>query len=987
MTHDNFHQVLASLNPKQRQAVELTEGPVMVIAGPGTGKTQVLAARVGQILSTTQAQPENILVLSFTDNAAWQLQQRLVSLMGSLGYRVPVMTFHSWCASLFARFPDHFEAHLDATMVSEVEQAEILEKAIEELPLELIRPVRSPMYYLSSLKASISTLKREAKTPTELKTATVAAIEEIEEAPDLYHTKGRFKGRMKSEYAKALQASKKTLELAMVYEYYETYLATHHRIDYDSIILSVVTQLANDPLLVQLLAEQYHYFLIDEHQDTNAAQNRAVILITGQDPRANVFVVGDDKQAIFRFQGGTIANFLLFPSIFSETTIVQLTDNYRSSQVILDAAATVLDTHSATVETLLAVPLKPLVAKAERSSLPLTLAGCADPVSEMAHVVSTMRHWLDQGVSSSEIAVISKTNLPLRHLASQLQAAHIPYYLADLISVFDDPAVMQLKHIMDAVAMVGSEPELAVALAQPCLELDPLELAKKMALPNLRAQGLWSLATDDSIQASPTIKAAIKLLHQLTLEKATLPPSQLLIEILKATSLYAWVARQPGKMAMIESLKVFVNRVRELEQQQPDLRVESLVKLVEKAKDYRLNWTAKQPMTKEGVRLLTAHGAKGLEFEKVIIIGLDNLTWKPDATRRELLKLPLEKLGLSVPTKDDHNADLERLLYVAMTRAKEEVVLTYSTNQLNGRELMPSVLLSRLPEGAFKPESIPSVSLESMITMTPRQTRVTQSELADYLRGSLRLNPLSVSGLNNFLACPWTYVFRNLMRLPESRTPVQSYGTAIHALISELIKTKRFADLEYARSLIPKSLAAQGMPQADIDRYTTLGRQALEAAIPQVISKLHPETKSEVRLSAILDSGFRLTGILDAIEPVGSSVRVYDFKTSSQPSRSELEGSGTGSGNYQRQLVFYSLLLQQSHPKKQMEEGVLVFLTPDKGMIKTYQKAVQPSDRSALLEQIRALEASVESASFFHTRCTQPDCDYCELASTLFASI
>ena len=333
-----FNELYAKLNKAQREAVDTIEGPVMVIAGPGTGKTQILTLRIANILRRTDTAPEQILALTFTEAGTSAMRTRLASVIGVRAYRVPIFTFHGFCNEIINRFPEYFPQILGSRPASELDRITIMQKVLDDTKLEHLASFRSPYHYVKPALRTISLLKREAIDPSALRARLDAEEKDILSAFDYRHEKGAHKGKVKGVYLEREMAVAKNRELAILFDGYEAGLAREKLYDFDDMIVTLVRKLEENEELRLILQEEYQYLLADEHQDANGAQNKVLELLSSFHQSPNLFIVGDEKQAIYRFQGASLENFLYFHRRFPEAKLIALEENYRSTQAVLDVA-------------------------------------------------------------------------------------------------------------------------------------------------------------------------------------------------------------------------------------------------------------------------------------------------------------------------------------------------------------------------------------------------------------------------------------------------------------------------------------------------------------------------------------------------------------------------------------------------------------------------------------------------------------------------
>ena len=400
-TANLFDQRYASLNTEQRQAVDTLTGPVMVIAGPGTGKTEILTMRIANILrggragKTAPPAPEQVLALTFTESGAVSMRRRLVELIGADAYRVEISTFHGFANRIIRDYPDYFPTIIGANSITEIEQVSILRKIIDTLPLKDLRPFGDRYYHLRAILSSINELKQQGVSPELFFTIAADAKKEFYENPDLINQSGKFEGKMKGKYVTASKQVERNIEVAAIYAEYQKSLIAGHQYDYSDMIMYVALALEHDDELTQVLQHAYKYFLVDEHQDTNDAQNKIIEFIAGASDHPNLFVVGDEKQAIYRFQGASLENFHYFRDHYEDVVLITLRNNYRSTQAILDAAQNVSPREIA----LVAKAGHSVAARAARMEEPAHLAVLSSPVVEYYFIARKIKELIAAGVA------------------------------------------------------------------------------------------------------------------------------------------------------------------------------------------------------------------------------------------------------------------------------------------------------------------------------------------------------------------------------------------------------------------------------------------------------------------------------------------------------------------------------------------------------------------------------------------------------------
>jgi len=980
---DKFFEAYERLNPKQKEAVDAIEGPVLVVAGPGTGKTQILILRIANIIRQTDTASAQILALTFTESGVSSMRRRLAELAGARAYAVVINTFHGFCNDIIKDYPEDFPRIIGSRHISEVEQAEILEKLILTLPLKLLRPFGDPLLYVRPALTALNNLKREGVTVEEFKKILKASREALNNTPDLIHAKGAHKGKLKSEYQKRYREVDKNDELALIYKAYEQALATEKLYDYSDMIMEVLKTLQTNPDLLQILQEEHQYILVDEHQDTNNAQNKVIELLANFHHQPNLFVVGDEKQAIFRFQGASLENFRYFKNIYPEAKLIDLEDNYRSSQAILDSAHSLLPGKIA------------LKAQAKYQAKPIKILAFPNPESELYFVATDIKKRIESGEEASEIAVLYRNNNDAFPLARLLLKVGVNFAIEsdqDLLSQID---VRKLIIIIEAVEKFGQPEFLAALLHLDLFNLDPLAVYQIIREAKDKQADLIDL-----IKSKPELASVYTKLsgwRQLASNDDLL---SLVEKIVRDSGLIEQVLTAGGYAGdRFASIKRFYDEVAGLVESNPAATLTDLFNYLETIKKHSLLIKRAKPLARAGlVRLMTAHRAKGLEFATVYIIGAEDGHWG-GKLKRDLLKLPpaifsLEDNG-DLSAEASAEADERRLFYVALTRAKQEVLISYSQTNESGRDLVPSSFVAEI-----KPEFKAEIDTNDFNKKWEEAKAIIfDSDLAgadgahslhdeSFVRELFLAQGLSVSALNNYLTCPWQYFYRNLIRLPETPSRPQLYGIAVHGALADFFN--RVLEKEWSEQLLldlfQAHLLKQPLNQTDFNDLLAKGNESLAGWYVANHERWPRNALTEFKIRGVLlTEDIRLTGVLDKIEFLtdGPEVKVVDYKTKQPMSRAAIQGETQtdDDGNYYLQLVFYKLLLNKYEDKKYLMQSAEIDFTEanQAGKYKQESFVITDEEVEELEELIKQSAQEILSLAFWNKRCEKKDCPYCAL--------
>ncbi|MES2668125.1 MAG: ATP-dependent DNA helicase [Patescibacteria group bacterium] len=974
-----FKEAYGRLNEGQRQAVDSIDGPVFVIAGPGTGKTQVLTLRIANILRTTDTPPDAILALTFTEAAAAEMRQRLAKVIGSTAWRVRIHTFHGFAESLVSRYPDEFPRIVGAHIATDAERAEILDEALLGSDVKHLRPYGDPLYYHGHVARAISTMKRENVTPEALASSIDEEQAAFDAIPDKMHEKGKYAGKMKGEFERLQKKLEKTADLLAVYEAYEAGLTARKRYDFDDLILEAVRALKENEGFLRQVQESTLYVLADEHQDANRAQNALLELLSDYHESPNLFIVGDEKQAIYRFQGADLDNVHYFRSRYADTKIIVLVENYRSTQTILDSALALIDKSEDT-----RLSRVSLVARGESNARPISLITAPSPEAEMAALAEGVRAAVADGVSPGDIAVLVRRNRDVAEVADALQSHGIATAAKGEGNSLHNRYVLALLRLLKAIDAPRDE-NLSGVLTLPAFPLSSADVwrvmqaakkEKKPAVEVLRSEEDLMAGKVSNVENALALGALIEELGRLASVER---PAKVAEEALKRSGLLPLMLAAPDRAEALGSMRALLSLFEDLARREHGAQLPRALSLIALYEEREMALSGRVHTDETRVKVMTVHGAKGREFRRVFIPRASESAWSTRA-RSEHFHLP-DVLSGSAELEDER-----RLFYVAITRAKEHVTISHSDTRGEGRADEPSALLEDLDAALIERSEAPEAE-DPLASETAPQAKDGPSEddLAT-LSAALFAQGLSPTTLNNYLECPWHYFYVNLLRIPEAENKFMLYGTAVHAAL------KRYADgrnlgedigAEALYAAFERTLERSPLTERDIKELKEKGRRSLtlwhEARKDAWPERVDAEQSEEAYIGLPDGEKLLIRGALDRVDPMSGGVRVIDYKTGKPKSRNDIQGNTkSGDGNYYRQLSFYKLLLARAETPRSMQEGVIEFVEPDeKGRIHTEAFEVPESEVLELEELIRKTAEGIRTLSFWNDPCDEEACSWC----------
>ncbi len=1037
-TSEEFNKAFASLNARQQEAVNQIEGPVLVIAGPGTGKTQILAARIANILSSTDALPENILCLTYTDAGSVAMRKRLLSFIGATAYRIPIYTFHSFCNTVIQDNLDYFGVSgLDA--VSDLERIryvhEIIDGFTQNHPLK--RYTGDVYYEAEKLLSLYSNMKREHWSSAFLEQKTQAYLADLP-TRDTYiykrNTKTNKAGDIKQKDLDA-EILKMTalIAAAKTFDDYQEKLRQNNRYDFDDMIVWVINAFKDKPDLLNTYREKYLYFLVDEFQDTNGSQNELLELLVDYWDSPNVFCVGDDDQSIFRFQGANVENVAHYIQKYKPHTVT-LEDNYRSNQYILDAAKVLISHNQNRINN-----NKILFAKNEAyTSHPVKpeIQIYNNPIHEVACIARQILDLQKQGTPLNEIAVLYRKHKQAEDLITYLQYNGVGINTRKKQNILEEPLVKRIIRLLRYIDAEITKPHTGEAYIYELLHYDffnnqPLDIAAISVevyrknfndrvtswREELKKRGNPRRDLFSQQEGANSLAKTSALLEGWIKDAANLTIQQLIEKILNESGILIQALTGDDKAWNMQVLHTFFNFVKEECSRSKKTTLSKLLQTILLMEKEGVTLDLQRIVySEDGVNFITAHSSKGLEFEHVFIIGATTNAWEKS---RPLNQYKLPDTLFDLASADDAE-ESRRLFYVALTRAKKQVVVSYAEQNENGKNLEKSRFVAELEEYSELVQSSLHATDDELIQFQLAtysvESQETKPDLFDHaLVDSLLENySLSVTHLNNYLKCPTAFYFNNLIRVPAPLSASMTFGSAAHHALEMLFKNmnnhpeKQFADVHqfvndfswYMRrhedSFIP----------TEFQRRMEYGVTILTNYYNKYISDWNKITSVERSYRNVEVEGVPLNGKLDKLEFDGNIVNVVDYKTGQfenarhkfGPPDLELYAVKKDSddkklfeyqfgGDYWRQAVFYKILMDNDKARNwEMISAEFDFVEPDKKTGEYFKQKVlfSSDDIHIVKQQIQSTYDSIKSKSF-EKGCGKKECEWCSFVSNYYA--
>jgi DNA helicase II / ATP-dependent DNA helicase PcrA len=772
--------LLGGLNPEQLKAVTHGEGPLLVVAGAGTGKTQVITRRIAWLIATRRAKPSEILALTFTEKAAAEMQFRVDQLV-PYGYTdAAIGTFHAFGDRIIREYALELGLPTDVRVLTRAEVVIFLREHLFDFDLDLYRPLGDPTRFLGALATLFSRCKDEDISPSAyLEHAATLAARAV---------------AMPDDEAIAEEARRQG-ELARAYGRYQELLAANGFIDFGDQV-NMALRLVRTSAAARLeLQSRFRFVLVDEFQDTNRAQSELVSILA--EPHRNVTVVGDDDQSIYKFRGAAISNILGFRDRYPDARTVVLRRNYRSLAPILDASYRLVrfnDPDRLEVRAGISKRLRPERSESEASTV--RLEAFATHAEEADWVAGEIGRRITDGARPRDLAVLVRANGHADPILRSLNVAGIPWRFSGTSGLYARPEVRRLLAFLRAIADPSSSVDVyAVAVAEP-YGLGGEDLTAIVNTARRRHRSVWEVLDEVErqpgiLRLSPATRTAVSRFVADLRRFAELahvhPAGEVLFKFLRDSGTLARLAATDTVAAeeALRNIARFFDIVRAQSALLSDDRAifvaRHLQTLIEAGDDPP---TADLDPDADAVAVLTVHKAKGLEFPVVFMPGLVAGRF-PTHARREPLGLPLELVKETFPEGDFQLQEERRLFYVGMTRARDELILSHAADYGGGvaRRLSPFVLEALdLPMAMAVPGSgaVAVPPLERLAAFDPPERG------ASAARGPVD-EPLLLSfyAVDDYLTCPLKFKYGHVLRVPLAPHHALIYGSALHKAVQE----------------------------------------------------------------------------------------------------------------------------------------------------------------------------------------------------------
>ena len=966
--------LLKNLNSQQKEAVTHDKGPLLIVAGAGTGKTTVISARIAYLIETKKCQPEEILALTFTDRAAGEMEERVDKLLPYGYVDLWISTFHSFAERLLKENGLEIGLPTDFKLLSTTGQWMLVKNNLDKFDIDYYKPLGNPTKYIHNLIKHFSRAKDENITPDDYQKYVDSVLkikDQVKLASEL----------LSPEIIKELEAEelnqaisnelKKLEETAKAYKTYQQLLLDNNALDFGDLISYLLKLFTDRKNILALYRSKFKYILVDEFQDTNYAQYQLIKMLAT--PKNNVTVVGDDDQAIYKFRGASISNILQFKDDYKDAKEVFLNTNYRSTQNLLDLSYKFIQLNNPyRLEVKLAKAkdsqgelCKKLDAHSQKTGTLEHLHGQSleDEVKLVVDKIIEIYNQ-DQELKWSDFAILVRANSSANEFIYALEQAKIPYNFLASKGLYGKKIILDILAFIKLLDNYHESVAMYRYISMPLWNIPHKEIMNFNYWASRKGVSLYeSLRQADELKAiNPEIRKklapAMKLINDFSeLTQAGKRTTEIIQGFMDQSGyLKALTNKDSDKnLEELAYLNQFFKKIQDFEKENDDKSVKSFLNLIdlelESGEEGSLQNLTDQddPNT---VKIMTVHAAKGLEFEYVFLPNMVDKRF-PTTAKSEAIKLPDKLIKELVPEGDVHLQEERRLFYVAMTRAKQGLYFSSAENYGGVRAKKISRFLQDLKDI--------SLLISEKAKSSTASVTITQKNESGDLKPKLPAK-FSFTRLKAFETCPYQYRFAFILKVPTPGKPAFSFGRTMHNTLQKLLELvskrinnlqpelipsndKKTVDLEDALSIYEESFIDDWFPDRETkDKYFKKGKNSVKEFYEQNKDNWPKTLYLEYPFNLHIKKGndnYTLYGVIDRIDKVNGGVRIVDYKTGSAKDKLTLENK--------EQLLIYQMAVEEvlKEPVKELvfhyldDNKEMSFLGTDKELEKTKAKILK----------------------------------------------
>lgn len=953
------------LEKNQLQAIKHGRGPLLIIAGAGTGKTTVITERIKYLILEKKVSPSEILALTFTEKAALEMEERVDKVM-PYGYtQMWISTFHSFCDRILRSEVIHIGLTSSYKVLTEAESVLLLRKNLFKFDLDYFRPLGNPNKFLEALIQHFSRLKDEDVSPIEY-------IQWAQNQKRSFFRNPKQDIPSESKNQNDKEEIVKTLELANAYQTYEELKVKESVMDFSDLISNTLKLFRTRKSILNSYQKQFKYILVDEFQDTNYAQNELAILISGD--KKNITVVGDDDQSIYRFRGSSVSNIIQFKKRFPKTKVVTLTQNYRSTAEILKSSYQLIQFNNPDRLEVKEKINKKLTSARNINGERVEFIYQNRAEDEASIVSQKVKELTNSKYKYQDIAILVRANDHSESFIRALERAKIPYQFLGPGRLFHQEEIKNLISYFKVLYNFEDSISLYRVLTMPIFNFDAIEIAALLNISKRKNYTLFeTMDKVDETFLSENSKEKIKKIISMIKRHLGLVPKetggQILYFFLEDCGLLRQMINTKSEKEEKEAQNIakFFDKLKSYEVEHKSASVFDIVDWIdlsmqmgESPQAATIDWTASN-----AVNILTIHSSKGLEFPVVFLVNLISGRF-PTRERKETIPIPATLIKEILPEGDYHLEEERRLFYVGMTRAENRLFLTASSfygEMRRERKISPFVYdamgteyVEKIVQGLNKKQEAQLSLLEWNDANSPAPV----SEASSSLPSSAPITYLSYSQIQTFDVCPLHYKLKYILKIPAPQTGAQSFGTSIHSTLRDFYQSGLRGEklkVSHALSILEKNWINEGfLSRGHEKKFFEKAKRIIENFVKNNFDKDNLPIALELPFQFVLGN-LKIGGRIDRIDNIGGNkIEIIDYKTGNNiPDEKKLASDP--------QLNVYALAATEVHDKilhKKPEEVVLslYFLESNKKLTTTRTLEQLEEAKKSILQKAQEIGKS-----------------------------
>lgn len=889
-------------NTEQQQAVEFGDGPLLIIAGAGTGKTTVVTERIKHIISSGRATASEVLALTFTEKAAREMEERVDQIM-PYGYtNMWISTFHKFCDRMLRQEAIHIGLNPTYTLMTDTDATMLMRHHLFEFDLHYFRPLGNPTKFIGGMLQHFSRLQDEDVSPTQYLAWVRTQNKELNDQGE-----------------EGLLELQKYEELAKTYKAYQELKAKEGFMDFGDLITQTLHLFRKRKNILSYYQKQFKYILVDEYQDTNIAQNELVALLAGE--KQNITAVCDDDQSIYKFRGAAVSNVLSFRKHFKKAHLIVLSKNYRSTQAILDSSYDLIQNNNPDrLEVRENINKKLVSARKEAGVWPklLYLDRVENEADAVAKTIKQLQE--EKNYSWRDFAILVRANNHAEPFVRALMRHGIPYQFLGPGQLFRQSEVKDLISYLQVIDNFEDNVAFFRVLSMPYFNIFPRDIA---AISNFAKKQNLSLFEAAEViagtrviekselpylldETKKTVTRVIVMLHThfglVTKETA----GQILFYFLQDTGIMKSIMenKAPFDESKVTNISKFFSKLKTYETDHKDASVRAILDWITLSSELGESPLAGDTdwVKNDAVNILTIHGAKGLEFPVVFLVNLVGARF-PSVERREQIPIPDSLIKEELPEGDYHLEEERRLFYVGMTRAKDHLFFTAANFYGEGKrekKLSPFV-----GEALGAHEFIASKATETQISLLDWKSDDRKSAsfkgkaMADERSEILPVTYLSYSQIEAFRVCPLHYKLRYLLHIPTPATASLSFGTSIHNALRDFYARHKKKDI-VSKKLLLQLLSFYWLHAGYESKYH---EEEMKKQGARYLSEYFDTQYSKKTIIGALELPFvlpignserqlKIGGKIDRVDIIADGkIEIIDYKTGKMPLQKEIDNN------------------------------------------------------------------------------------------------